>query len=86
MIDMMRTVQKVMHAMPLNIGQRSDRAEVARRINFATRKSLNSQMAQNTKSPFSNPRAMTPKLYGHSRLTGHENHLTCKFGALLNSL
>ena len=75
-----------MHGMLLNIGQRCGRPEVARRVNFATRKSLNSQMVQNIKSPFSNPRATTPKLYGHSRPTGAENYLICELGALLNSL
>jgi hypothetical protein len=75
-----------MHAVLLNIGQRSDRPEVARRVNFATRKSLNSQMVQNIKSPVSNPRAMTPKLYGHSPPTGLENYLICELVALLNSL
>jgi hypothetical protein len=75
-----------MHAMLLNIGQRSDRPEVARRVNFATRKSLNSQMVQNIKSPFSNPCATTAKFYGHSRPTGLENYLICELGASLNSL
>ena len=75
-----------MHAMPLNTGQRSDRPEVARRVNFATRKSLNSQMVQNIKSPISNPRATTPKLYAHSPPTGLENYLICELRALLNSL
>jgi hypothetical protein len=72
--------------MPLNISQSSDRPEVARRVNFATRKSLNSRMKQNMKSPFSNLRATTPKLYGHSRPTGTENYLIRELDALLNSL
>ena len=78
--------EKLLHAMPLNIGQPSNRPEVARRVNFATRKSLNSQMVRNIKSPFSNPCATTPKLYGHSRSTGLENYLICKLGTLLNSI
>jgi hypothetical protein len=73
-----------MHAVPLNIGQPSDRPEVARRVNFATRNPLNSQMMQNIKSPVSKPHATTPELYGHSRSTAVENHLICKFRPLLS--
>ena len=65
-----------MHAMPLNTGQRSNRPEVARRVNFATRKSLNSQTVQNIKSPVSNPRATTPKLCAHFELGALLNFLT----------
>ena len=75
-----------MHFMPQNTDGRIDRAGVARRAIFATRKSLNSQIVQNMKSPLSNPRAVTPKLDEHSRPTALENHLLCEFSVLLNSL
>ena len=65
--------EKLMHTMLLKTGRRAVRAQVASRAIFATHKSLNSQVVQNMKSPFSNPRAKTPKLYGHSRPTAAEN-------------
>jgi hypothetical protein len=71
--------------MPPNIGQQNDRPEVTRRVNFATRNSLNLRTVQNTKSPFSNPRVITPKLYGQPRPTRLENYLIYELGALLNS-
>jgi hypothetical protein len=63
-----------MHFMPQNTDGRIDRAGVAKRAIFATRKSLNSQMVQNLKSPFSNLRARTSKLYEHSRQTPLETY------------
>jgi len=55
--------EKLMHTIPLNVRRHSDRAGVANRAIFATRKLLNSQAVQNTKSPFSNTRAGTAKLW-----------------------
>jgi hypothetical protein len=51
--------EKLMHIVPLNIARQIDRAKVAKRAIFATRKSLNSQTVQNMKSPLSNPHART---------------------------
>src|SRR5450759_5153962 len=53
-------------------------AEVVDRAIFATRNSLKSHMGRNLKSPFSKPRAITPKLYTHSRLAAGENHPASK--------
>jgi hypothetical protein len=61
-------LEKLMRTIPLNTGRQIDRARVAKRAIFATRKSLNSQVVRNIKSPFSNPRAITAKLCGHSHL------------------
>jgi hypothetical protein len=79
--------EKLMHTMLLKTGQRVLRVQVARRAIFATRKSLDSQLAQKVKSPFSNPRARTPKLYPHSHPTGVENYsyLIREVPALFNS-
>src|SRR5450631_2431381 len=53
-------------------------AEVVDRAIFATRNSLKSHMGRNLKSPFSKPRAITQKLYTHSRLAAGENHPASK--------
>ena len=55
----------------------------AERAILATRKLLNSQVVQNTRSPFSNPRAETSKLCGHSRLTSAQIYSIGKFHSLL---
>lgn len=76
-----------MHIVPLNIARKIDRAKVATRAIFATRKSLNSQMVQNLKSPFSKPHARAPKLCGYSRQPAVEtcSSLICEQPAFLNS-
>jgi hypothetical protein len=75
--------EKLMYTIPLNAGLHPDRAGVAERAVFATRKLLNSQVVQNTKSPFSNPRAGTAKLCGHSCRTSAQNYSIGKFRSLL---
>ena len=72
-----------MRTVSLNNPRHPDRAGVAKRAIFATRKLLNSQAVQNTKSPFSNPRAGTAKLCGHLRLTSAQNYPIGKFRSLL---
>jgi hypothetical protein len=75
--------EKLMHTIPLNTGRHPDRAGVAKRAISITLKLLNSQVAQNSKSPFSNPRARTAKLCAHSRLTSAQNYSIGKLHSLL---
>jgi hypothetical protein len=56
-------------------------AVVARDI-FATPNSLKFQVGQKPKSPFSNIRAVTSKLYSQSRPITAEHHLLPRSGAL----
>jgi hypothetical protein len=75
--------EKLMHTVPLNTRRQPDRAGVVKRAIFATCKLLNSQVVQNKKSPFSNTRAGTAKLCGHSRLPSAQNYSIAKFRSLL---
>ena len=66
--------QELVRPMPLKACRLVHRAEVVERAIFATRNSLKSHVGRNLKSPFSNTRAITPKLCPHSRPTAVENH------------
>ena len=77
--------KKLIHPMPLKACRQVDRAEVVGRAIFTTRNSLKSHIRQKSNPLFSNIRAVTRKLCGHTSATGVENHLLSEFGAPLKS-
>src|ERR1700730_7473145 len=77
-VEIFLVPQESVRPMPLKPCRRVHHAEVVERALFATRNSLKSQAGQKLKSPFSNTRAITPKLCTHSRPTAFENYLASK--------